>query len=163
MPSHVVRFVFFLGFACLGCGSKPEEQAVLVGVREVASGPVKESPAPQPESLPAACALVFSEGEWRLSREQAKQLRRDPSAIGAAASLHSLGVKLDSVAPEGLAACVGLRAGDVLASVGAVSLMSPLEALPRLEAMLSMGGLWTLRYWRGASLRKVKVRVVEAP
>ena len=153
--------MFFVGFVCLACGAKTEEQAALVGGSGVALGPAKISAVSQPTSVPSYCALTFSEGEWRISKAQAQTLRKNPLALGATASLHSLGVKLDTIDPESLAACVGLRAGDVLASVGAVSLMSPLEALPRLEALLSMGGLWTLRYWRGASLHKVKLRLIE--
>jgi hypothetical protein len=161
MSFHALRFMLFVGVTCLACGGKAEEQASLVGDSVVASGPAKISVESQPTSVPSYCALAFSEGEWRISKAQAKQLRQSPWSLGATVSLHSLGVKLDTLDQESLVACVGLRAGDILASVGAVSLMSPLEALPRLEAALSIGGLWTLRYWRGASLQKLKLRIIE--
>jgi hypothetical protein len=149
---------YFLLFLIFGLSCQADEGPLQISQSAPRSEAIKVKPSEEP--IPEFCSLTREDGVWLIPYEKARQLRDAPWAFGATASLHSTGVKLDTVSEESIAACLGLRGGDVLSMVGFVSLQSAIDALPRLEALLAPNKTFTVRFWRGASLRSIKVKIL---
>jgi hypothetical protein len=169
-----------------GCGQAREagrEPASEAGTAQnipasLASGSSPESPGTTPSDASAEAARRWGE-RWRAASLQEgcpEGLRRDKDGflmrwetaqtasqqawmLGAGASLHAAGVRLDWVSPGGLAACLGLQTGDVLSVIAGISLLDAASGVSRLLSRGLRPGRVTAQFFRQGALQRVVLEI----
>jgi hypothetical protein len=92
-----------------------------------------------------------------VSRPLIDAILKEPWRAGAAASLDTGGVKLGRLTPFGAVSCLGLKDGDILATVAGVPLSSPLSALDILPPRVAYLRRISVLFWRDMRLRRLAI------